>query len=144
MHAGDQVDPNYEEDCDLDCENGGVCYFGNNPKDDDDALLSIPGYVSKVKSSMHCRCQDGFIGLNCEIRFEKCGKDEHFCLHGSTCVSDSDGYTCDCEEALGTYAGEYCQSVATEFCTPPGKDDPVHFCTNNGLCEEEIDGDGEA
>ena len=150
MYAGsDPFDsespPDYEDHCDLDCQNGGVCYFGSNPKDDDDALLAIPGYVSETVSNKHCRCPEGYIGLECEIRFSSCGEGEHFCLHGSTCVDDNDKYTCDCENKLGaSYAGKYCEHVATEYCKPPyAGGDHTPFCTNHGTCTEVLDRDGD-
>ena len=61
MHAGSEPfdsesSPDYEDHCHLVCQNGGECYFGSNPEDDDDALLAIPGYVSEtVSNKQHCR-----------------------------------------------------------------------------------------
>jgi hypothetical protein len=74
------------------------------------------------------------------MRYEKCGDHEHYCLHGSGCVPDGDEFTCDCREAatgLTSYAGKYCEHVATEFCQGPGAN-PESFCTNHGTCLGEI------
>ena len=90
----------------------------------------------------HCRCPRGYIGLRCELKYEKCGDNEHYCLHGSGCVDNGDQYTCDCREAatmLTSYAGKYCEHAATEFCIGPGQEkNEESFCTNHGTCRGDI------
>jgi len=125
-------------DCDLDCRNGGECFFGDHPLEDG-TLKSIPG-LEFLQDNKHCRCPSGYIGLRCEMRYERCGENEHYCLHGSGCVSDNDEFTCDCNEVSTTlvaYAGHYCEHTATEFCQGPGAG-KHSFCTNNGKCRGQI------
>mmetsp|Transcript_6323 Transcript_6323/g.9736 ORF Transcript_6323/g.9736 Transcript_6323/m.9736 type:complete len:119 (-) Transcript_6323:558-914(-) len=51
---------------------------------------------------VYCACTSGWIGLTCENKVEVCGNNEHFCLHGSKCISDvgtgDRGYSCDCSQ----------------------------------------------
>lgn len=125
-------------DCDLDCKNGGSCFFGDHPIQDA-TLQSIPG-LEFLQDNKHCRCPSGYIGLRCEMRYERCGAGEHYCLHGSGCVSDNDQFTCDCNEvstSLVAYAGHYCEHTAEEFCEGPGAG-KHSFCTEHGTCRGEI------
>lgn len=129
-------DEDEEETCDLVCQNGGECFFGDSPVVDK-TILKLQG-LQQLMDNKHCRCQEGFIGLRCEMRFERCQEGEHYCLHGSGCVSDNDEFTCDCKEAstaLVSYAGHYCEHAATEFCTEPGEQGSHSFCTNHGQCK---------
>lgn len=134
-------DARIHDECDLDCKNGGECFFGQSPIIDEyEKDLYMDG-LDFLLDNKHCRCPPGYVGLRCEIRYEKCGENEHYCLHGSGCVSDNDMWTCDCESAstlLSTaYAGEYCEHAATEFCEGPGAHQRS-FCTNHGTCLGEI------
>lgn len=74
------------------------------------------------------------------MRYERCGEGEHYCLHGSGCISDNDEFTCDCNEvstSLVAYAGHYCEHTATEFCEGPGAG-KHSFCTNHGKCRGQV------
>jgi hypothetical protein len=125
-------------DCDLQCENGGSCFFGDHPLQDD-TVKAIPG-LEFLQDNKHCRCPQGYIGLRCEMRYQRCGNGEHYCLHGSDCVSDNDQFTCDCNEAstkLVAYAGHYCEHTAREFCAGPGAG-KHSFCTEHGTCRGEV------
>ncbi len=127
-----------EVKCDLKCENGGTCFFGDNPIQDD-SLKTIPG-LEFLQDNKHCRCPAGYIGLRCEMRYERCGGGQHYCLHGAGCVEDNDQFTCDCNEVsteLVAYAGHYCQHTAAEFCQGPGAG-KHSFCTKHGTCRGEI------
>ena len=87
----------------------------------------------------------GFIGLTFEHKIATCGNDEHYCLHGSTCVKDNEDYLCDCsqtDETIGDgdqpfdFAGDSCEHPANDICvygkTLPTK--PLYFCVNHGTC----------
>ena len=137
MHS-QESEADYNERCDLDCKNGGICYFGEAPiKSEFDDLSGFQATIN----NRHCRCPEGYTGTYCQMKVNICGSGEHFCLQeGSTCVKDNDEYTCDCETALESYAGSYCQHIATEFCTPANKVGKVaSFCSNNGVCREYLD-----
>lgn len=127
------------KECDLDCRNGGTCFFGDHPLEDTSTLKQIPG-LEFLQDNKHCRCPSGYIGLRCEMRYERCGAGEHYCLHGSGCVSDNDQFTCDCNEvstSLVAYAGHYCEHTAAEFCQGPGAG-KHSFCTQHGKCRGQI------
>jgi len=135
----------YHTDCDLQCQNGGTCFFGDDPTTTPYNALDIgvqpppPPTPTLDPSSIsrHCKCPDGFIGDTCESVIEICGRYEHHCLNGGLCVDNGDEYTCDCrsDDGLVPHAGEYCQHVATVIC----KGAFNSFCTNNGICKDVID-----
>jgi len=133
-------DADLTDECDLDCLNEGQCFFGQSPVVDEELQKLHTSGLDFLLENKHCRCPEGFIGLKCEMRFEKCGDDEHYCLHGAGCVSDGDQYTCDCKDAatlLDSYAGEYCEHAATQFCQGPGANSES-FCANHGTCLGDI------
>ena len=125
-------------DCDLDCKNGGTCFFGDHPLEDD-SLQMVPG-LEFLLDNKHCRCPDGYIGLRCEMRYTRCGEGEHYCLHGSDCIPDNDQFTCDCNEissSVVAYAGHHCEHTVEEFCIGPGAG-KHSFCTEHGTCRGEV------
>lgn len=129
-----------EDECDMDCQNGGQCFFGGSPIEDEKLQNLHNLGLDFLLENKHCRCPEGWVGVHCEIQYEKCGDDEHYCLNGSGCIPDGDEYTCDCRQAatlLNSYAGDYCEHAATEFCQGPGAN-PHSFCTNHGTCRGEI------
>lgn len=65
--------------CDLKCKNGGKCELGikNYPL----AVLGTNDYWKNHEEAMHCRCPEGFFGLNCEVASKKCG--DHHCFNGA-------------------------------------------------------------
>lgn len=101
---------------------------------------------SHTEKIEHCICPIAFTGLKCEVAVEKCGENEHICLHGSTCKQDGDNYTCNCDQAfngLDHFGGKYCQHKSTSICTPdkkPGSGkNKFAFCVNNGTCKKLVD-----
>ena len=86
-------------DASVPCLNGGSCY----------------------KSG--CCCPPGFIGARCEKVVNQCYSSP--CLNGATCLSNSNGFTCQC---LNGYSGMFCQSL-----TDPCKDGNLQ-CSAAGLC----------
>jgi len=138
-------DAELQDDCDLECQNAGTCFFGQSPITDEQMKeLHLDG-LDFLLDNKHCRCPDGWIGLRCEMKYEQCGEGEHFCLHGSGCIDDNDEWTCDCRNAASllseAYAGEFCEHAATTFCEGEGAG-KHSFCTNHGTCLGQI-GDGE-
>jgi len=140
----------YHTDCDLQCENGGTCFFGDEPTTTPYNALDIdvqppttptpttPKLNPLSSVSRHCKCPDGFIGDICETSIEICGSFVHHCLNGGMCVGDDDEFTCDCfssMDGLVPHAGEICQYIATEIC----EGGRHSFCTNNGKCKDVID-----
>jgi hypothetical protein len=72
-------------DCNLDCQNLGVCALGS-PRitfiSQDLEHLYRPD--TKDQESMYCLCPESFAGRLCDIEIEQCGTDR--CYHGGTCV----------------------------------------------------------
>lgn len=152
-------DPKSDTECNLECMNGGVCVPG--PKDLDRFANSVKNvaHLNQMYADdqfAHCACPDGWIGLTCENKLEVCGDDQHFCLHGSTCISDTgsvdQGYGCDCSQADDSidgdskthiFTGDSCQYVDTDICTIgdeyPGR--PLYFCVNGGRCNGKVTAD---
>lgn len=135
-----EISPNAEEKndyvCDLDCQNGGKCFFGQTTVVDEELKNLHDSGLDFLVDNKHCRCTENWVGLRCEKKYEACGDNEHYCLNGSDCVPDSDGFTCDCRAAgtfLNSYAGKYCEHASTEFCSGPGANNKS-FCTNHGTC----------
>jgi hypothetical protein len=143
--------------CNLPCENGGVC--ANGAKDfgslhDSFSDVSHLNQTFDNEYFAHCVCPEGFVGLTCKHKIEVCGDEDHVCLHGSTCVEHDNGkHTCDCsraDEAIGStdkviFAGDSCQYTGTDICTIgeeyPGK--PLYFCVNDGTCNAKVTADQE-
>jgi hypothetical protein len=92
-------------------------------------------------NGMYCVCSTGFTGVQCEVVFERCGKNQHPCFNGSTCKEAADGESnCDCSSATSAspVAGHFCQHEATSLCgAPAGEAQPSHsFCANGGICKD--------
>jgi len=120
-------------ECTLNCFNGGECQAG------------IQSYRQTVFLSnqdlQYCVCKEGYYGLLCEIEARPCG--EQHCFNGGSCVvtQREDGTVqeyCDCTVASGNetaYAGRYCQSQSTSFCSRFPDHNGQSFCTNGGSCK---------
>jgi hypothetical protein len=146
--------------CSLTCQNGGSCRSGLK----DEALVNALGkemsHFNSSRSGLfeHCVCPDGFFGIQCEHKLEICPGGDHVCLHGSKCVAENESaednseitQKCDCEhsfDAVGRYAGKFCQYSSTDICTKTGQPGVgkanFAFCVNNGSCKAKVD-DNEA
>ena len=142
----------YDWTCNLFCYNKGVCRhghgkfgayggFGNSQIDD------TPFEKELHDNGMYCTCPVGYTGLQCEIKYVTCGRDDHTCFNGSACVKErsSDNgqvfYRCECD-AEGSvmdapYAGKYCEHIATSFCEMgDGFSHGTSYCTNGGKCRK--------
>jgi len=147
--AFDNGDDAFDPACHLTCANGGQCAKG--AKDNgllQDTIKDVAHLNQTYHQTLfeHCVCPEGFVGLTCEHKVEVCGANEHFCLHGSTCVQENDGHhSCDCSEAnavighgdqSSTFAGDSCQHPANDICIQgddfPAR--PLFFCVNQGSC----------
>lgn len=141
----------YDWTCNLYCYNNGVCrhghgkfgaYAGIEPTND------LPFEQELHDNGMYCSCPEGYTGLQCEIKYMVCGRDDHTCFNGSACVKEhaSDNgnifYRCDCDlkESVMTaaYAGKYCEHISTVFCEggSNGFKHSTSFCTNGGKCRD--------
>jgi len=140
----------YEWGCNLFCYNKGTCRFGHGKfgaYNGIDSTEALPFEQELHDDGMYCTCPVGFTGLQCEIKYVTCGRDNHTCFNGSACVkerSSNNGdifYRCECDVTESVmdapYAGKYCEHIATIFCE--GGDGFSHgdsFCTNGGRCKD--------
>ena len=141
----------YDWACNLFCYNKGVCRHGHGKFGSYAGINSMTEELPFEKElhddGMYCTCPEGYTGLQCEIKYVTCGRDDHTCFNGSRCIkerSSNNGnifYRCECdvEESVmdAPYAGKYCEHIATIFCE--GGDGFSHgssFCTNGGKCKE--------
>ena len=139
----------YDWTCNLFCYNSGVCRHGHGKFGSyagiDSQTIELPFEKELHDNGMYCTCPAGFTGLQCEIKYVTCGRDNHTCFNGSSCVKErsSDNgnifYRCECDIKASvmdaSYAGKYCEHIATVFCD--GGDDGFNhgtsFCTNGGM-----------
>jgi len=148
----------YDWACNLFCYNNGICRHGHGKFGayaGIDPTEQLPFEQELHDNGMYCTCPQGYTGLQCEIKYVTCGRDDHTCFNGSACVKEhasNDGkifYRCECdrEESVMTaaYAGKYCEHISTVFCEG-GNDGFKHstsFCTNGGKCRNlDPDSDG--
>lgn len=141
----------YDWTCNLFCYNKGVCRHGHGKfgayAGIDSMTEELPFEKELHENGMYCSCPEGYTGLQCEIKYVTCGRDDHTCFNGSACVKErasNDGkvfYRCECDVNGSVmdapYAGKYCEHIATTFCD--GGDGFTHgssFCTNGGKCKE--------
>ena len=91
------------ESCGLTCSNNGRCEHGLNPTEKKGAngLLNLDNEGSS--NFMHCICDEGFAGINCEYEVTKCAGRQRYCFHGSTCIDVAGGpdlggeQVCECD-----------------------------------------------
>ena len=135
--------------CDLKCDNGGVCRTGLKQTGFlEDLSHNAPHLNEQDENFMHCVCPDGFYGVYCEEEVDVCGNDEHYCLHGSTCIppgeDDGEGHRCNCadtnSELADVFAGDSCEHPVNDICTVDTTVDttPLSFCVNGGSCKRKV------
>lgn len=144
----------YDFRCNLYCANDGICQHGKGKfgsyagMQDDEAM---PWEQETTQNGLYCACGVGYTGLQCEIKLVVCGEngeDQHTCFNGAECRKEraSSGevfYRCECDAANSnleaSYAGRYCEHIATTFCDQSGSDgsfgESTSFCTNGGACK---------
>lgn len=142
-----------QPECSLNCSGVGTCRHGFSPYGDSGASQYLPD-LNQTQMFMHCVCDSGYAGPNCEYDYMKCGKNKYYCFHGSTCVTGGSGtQVCQCDYDVNRkVAGDYCEYKATDHCTNPiviasrtsegfqarNKIDVTSgyypFCVNNGVC----------
>ena len=100
-------------DCSLSCNNHGACEHGISPYGSsfDDHMTEIKGphdllnlpQEQLTRNFMHCACNHGYAGGQCEFEAVQCGDTStHYCFHGSSCVVDEKGHdACDCSNPQG-------------------------------------------
>ena len=136
-----------EGECDLTCRHGGVCARGFKDHGAHEAVSTDLYFTKeKEKRGMHCVCPEGFAGVQCEVKLDKCGTS--FCYHGATCIHEPDPdfggsgkRFCDCTTATDLldssklFAGKFCEYKATKVCSVDEGKLP-HFCANGGKCSK--------
>lgn len=122
-------------ECELDCFNGGTCQIGIKYPDET--------IFRSNRDLQYCICPEGFYGKRCEVQGKRCGKSH--CLNGGSCVKieqENGRITdhCDCSTAgddTTAFAGRFCQSASTVFCSKFSGHDGKHFCVNGGECRSD-------
>jgi hypothetical protein len=80
--AEEQGDP---EQCNLQCKQGGQCVHGfKNHAKEHKNIDELYFLKKKEINGMHCICPEGFAGVQCDIKLDKCGG--QYCYHGATCL----------------------------------------------------------
>lgn len=127
-------------DCTMQCNNGGVCRLGIHGVSPSSEEF-LYDFFEKHDNYQYCECSVGFKGTNCEVASSKCGA--HHCFHGGECVTvrenGSNKHHCDCSRAAtkdGSYAGQYCQYEAENFCDKMATENGQLFCVNGGVCHQ--------
>lgn len=113
--------------CTRTCLNGGTCQIGIPTN------INVPHNTQPQDSynMTYCTCPERYRGQQCEYDSQPCG--DHLCFHGTTCNADLKTCNCTASGKAGTgFAGQFCQYVATDFCS-----DGKKFCVNGGTCLEE-------
>lgn len=143
----------YDWTCNFFCYNNGICrhghgkfgsYTGQEPTLDD-----LPFEKEFHDNGMYCTCPVGYTGLQCEIKYVVCGRDDHTCFNGSACVKEHASNTgevyyrceCDANESImsAPYAHNYCEHISTVFCEKSdGFTHSTSSCSNGGKCREHL------
>ncbi|KAL3763602.1 hypothetical protein ACHAW5_009603 [Stephanodiscus triporus] len=130
----------------LHCKNGSTCTPGIASFGEQHDHLDLQTH----DSGYHCKCENGFIGHECEVLVEECSGNANapMCYNGAKCKSS--GGTCDCKAlnqdsgATDTkFEGNMCQYESTSFCAVSlvGNHAPDYqFCTNHGECVRLVSG----
>jgi len=131
--------PDGYEICNLSCGAKGKCREGAKDHGLLKAMEDLDHIINQTVAgpqAEHCECVDGYSGVLCDIKTEVCGNGDHICFHGSQCVRENDGWTCDCDarDSAALAAGKHCQHKATSLCA--GNKDHG-FCVNDGECISE-------
>mmetsp|Transcript_9023 Transcript_9023/g.26947 ORF Transcript_9023/g.26947 Transcript_9023/m.26947 type:complete len:1468 (-) Transcript_9023:215-4618(-) len=152
--------PTPDSDCDLKCDNSGVCQKGPadygiiSPKKHDYSSPIPFLEIDSDNQGQHCWCPPGLTGIDCGHKYQVCDsnnldeKSRGVCFHSSKCVDILPGasvtWACDCSTANdkgsggGLFAGQYCEHEVTEKCqvlgTNMGLSEKEWFCVNGGTC----------
>jgi hypothetical protein len=134
-----EFDAGFVPECDLQCENDGLCTLGI--KSYDDAMHS-EFWALHDGDFQYCSCPGGWYGTLCDVKGAACGNAT--CFNGAKCLetAHSDGsvkFTCDCSAANTdemSFSGEFCENNATTFCTNSDNQNGKLFCSNRGTCKE--------
>jgi len=156
----------YDWTCNLFCHNKGVCRhgsgkfgayggigFGVGDGSDSQEVEDLTFENELHDNGMYCTCPAGFTGLQCEIKYVTCGRDDHTCHNGSACVKERSSdtgevfYRCECDTEGSVmdapYAQKYCEHIATVFCEMgDGFQYGTSYCTNGGKCKPRVANSG--
>ncbi|KAL7568588.1 hypothetical protein ACA910_002699 [Epithemia clementina (nom. ined.)] len=140
-------------DCTLTCSGKGTCQHGINSVGNSGANKALELLNGGTSNFMHCVCNKGFAGTNCEYQYTQCdGSKGRYCYHGTTCHNGT--VACDCanDKSDVKRAGEFCQFEAHDNCKKPKSIDAesladlmdpgskgmtaseIPFCVNGGVC----------
>uniref|UniRef100_A0A8C7WP38 Protein eyes shut homolog n=1 Tax=Oryzias sinensis TaxID=183150 RepID=A0A8C7WP38_9TELE len=85
---------------------------------------------SDTPGEFSCACPPFFTGHLCDQSYDPCDPLHNPCLHGSTCLTRSNG-TASCRCSAG-FEGSWCE-IDTNECAS-------HPCQNQGHCEDQVNG----
>ena len=141
-------------ECPLKCNNNGVCKQGNSDYNEHPKEIGETPFTflqTTNREGWYCDCPDGYTGLRCNRKYEKCPiiatetNSIHTCYHGGQCIDgltdgshdniDIDKRFCDCSSAQHNdvpYFGKYCEIEGAVRCDPTSQ----VFCTAQGTCKD--------
>ena len=78
------------------CKNNGTC---------------IPEFSTGYNGNFSCNCPKGYIGINCETRYEVCNSKDNPCSKGTSCLPIAQGgFSCACNR---NYATDFSNATIT-------------------------------
>ncbi len=57
-----------EEECDIHCHNGGVCFFSEDLFEYSTIMEQVSPKFEFLFDNKHCKCLPGYVGLRCELK----------------------------------------------------------------------------
>lgn len=128
---------NQDDECSLNCQNGGECVFAWMENTNGNYFDTV--YLS---SFMICDCPNGYMGINCEYKVERC-PDETMCFNGGACIIDAEAegsYSCDCS-SVAELTGELCEQKESQISVcdyDHAEQKRTLFCINGGTCQAQL------
>lgn len=132
-----------DEQCAMDCRNGGECRLGRAVHGFSADLLEDEDHLhyGDQITKMHCVCPQGWTGLYCELKLAECKGET--CFNGKQCLKSEDDYGmlfhhCECNGKKSDfslpYASHFCGEEMSIVCTAQRFKNTHSYCKNGGRC----------